>query len=90
MKELELSDNAHKLLLAIGNECRKKIEDRGVISSRELGMSRDEFISSCNELTSNGFLSNGRHDILSDPYSVVELRSPKLTTLGEEAYEKIK
>jgi hypothetical protein len=85
----KLSKNARQLLVSIGDEC-KKVEDRETIDSYRLCMSRDDFFAACNELTNNSFLSNGKYDILCDPYSVVELRNPKLTDLGKDAYEKIK
>lgn len=89
----ELSANARKLLVAIGNECMKKREDRKNISAHHINMTRDEFFAAYYELSSQSLLSNGQHDILDESGDVenpgVILKNPGLTKHGEDVFRQL-
>lgn len=80
----ELSINARKLLLAIGERNGKDI------SAHELGMTHDEFVDAAEELERELLLD---HSHLSEIEVVdimgVALKSPKLTTQGEKVFKDL-
>ena len=81
----ELSKNACKLLLAIGEG------DKRDVGAYELGMTNDEFIDACEELRIELLLDHLR---LSEKGTVdimgVKLQSPTLTTKGKEVFKEHK
>lgn len=91
----ELSANARKLLVAIGNECMKKRENRKNISAHQpnINMTRDEFFAAYHELSGELLLSNGQHDILDESGDVenpgVILKNPGLTKHGEDVFRQL-
>lgn len=80
----ELSINARKLLLAIGERNGKDI------SAHELGMTHDEFRDAAEELRRELLLD---HSHLSEIVVVdimgVALKSPKLTPQGEKVFKDL-
>lgn len=83
----ELSNNARKLLFAVGESNGKDI------SAHELGMTHDEFVAAYYELSRQSLLSNGRHDILDESGDVenprVILKNPGLTKHGEDVFNQL-
>jgi hypothetical protein len=90
-----LSDNACKLLDAIGNECKKESVTRDNIESTNLHMKREDFIDAFTELSDAGLLMNGAYDHIVDNNlnpkddSNVWIKDPCLTELGQKEFEKL-
>lgn len=82
----ELSNNARKLLFAIGESNGKDI------SAHELGMAHDEFVAACNELKSESLLGNYNLAEIGTggDVMVITLKNPWLTKRGKDALEKMK
>lgn len=80
----DLSNNARKLLLKIGERNGKDI------SAHELGLTRDEFVDAAEELRRELLLD---HSHLSEIGVVdimgVALKSPKLTPQGEKVLKEL-
>lgn len=81
----ELSKNARQLLFAI------REGDKSDIGAHELGMTHDEFIDACEELRIELLLDHCR---LTESGMVdnmgVKLRSPSLTTRGEDVFKELR
>lgn len=80
----ELSINARKLLLAIGERNGKDI------SAHELGMTHDEFVEAAEELGRESLIDHWRlSEIGVADIMGVTLKSPKLTPEGEKVFKEL-
>lgn len=81
----ELSNNARKLLLEIGENNGKDI------SAHELGMTHDEFVAATEELRRELLLDHLHLSEMEvgDIMCVTTLKSPKLTPQGEKVFKDL-